>query len=265
MISWKRQPTSLKVKTLSKWIVDSRQSQGHHQRSWEQCGYRAAHLHHGWSICPLKSLRSNDLFNEALLALGTTWKYLYQNSNPSLLPFCSPIFWWNLTNQHKLGPDFAWAQQPPHLHQRHLLCRMVAGSQGTSRPYSAFLRWKNILSTGSLWVVCRCFLPTKMEHHHQPLTELHKKTAQCGRKAEEKVVEATAVSILWGTQYVHIVVVPANEALDPSKIPPNRCSRLGTDVFLLQLKSDQELCLYHVYPCVKRPWRGVLPKVVVRR
>lgn len=145
MISWKRQPTSLKVKTLSKWIIEG--SQGHHQRSWEQCGYRAAHLHHGWSICPLKSLRSNDLFNEALLALWTTWKYLYQNSNPSLLPFCSPIFWWNLTNQHKLGPDFAWAQQPPHLHQRQLLCRMVAGSQGTSRPYSAFLRWKNILST----------------------------------------------------------------------------------------------------------------------
>ena len=87
-----------------------------------------------------------------------------------------------------------------------------------------------------------------------------KKTAQCGHKAEEKVVEATAVSILWGTQYVHIVVVPANEALNSSKISPNRCSRLGTDVFLLQLKSDQELCLYHVYACVKRPWRGVSSK-----
>ena len=52
---------------------------------------------------------------------------------------------------------------------------------------------------------------------------------------------------------MHIVVVPANEALNSSKISPNRCSRLGTDVFLLQLKSDQELCLYHVYACVKRP------------
>ena len=128
--------------SLSKWIIDSRQSKDQNDggtiREAESSAVIKLHICTMVDPFVLSNLRSNDL-----TSLASTWKYLYQNSNPSLFPFCSPIFWWNLMNHHKLGPDFAWAQQPPHLHQRQLLCRMVAGSQGTSRPYSAFLRWKN--------------------------------------------------------------------------------------------------------------------------
>ena len=46
---------------------------------------------------------------------------------------------------------------------------------------------------------------------------------------------------------MHIVVVPTNEALNSSKISPNRCSRLGADAFLLQLKSDQEFFVSYCY------------------
>lgn len=65
---------------------------------------------------------------------------------------------------------------------------------------------------------------------------------------------------------MHIVVVPANEALDPSKFSPKRCSRLGTNVFLLQLKSDQELCVSYCYFILVSKDREevFLPKVVVR-
>ena len=140
-----------------------------HHRSWEQCGYRAAHLHHGWSICPLKSLRGNDLFNEALLALqlpeSICTKIQIIHFSRSDLQSSGEI-WWTMTNSVQIS----LGRSNHHISIKDSYC--VGWWLALKE-----LRDRTVLSSDGkisyqqnlyVWVVCRCFLPTKMEHHHQP-------------------------------------------------------------------------------------------------
>lgn len=121
----------------------------------------------------LSNLRSNDLFNEALLALqvpeSTCTKIQILHFSHSVRQSSGEI-WWTITNSVQIS----LGRSNHHISIKDSYCVGWWLALKELRDRTVLSSYQKI-STESPQVVCRCFLPTKMEHHHQRLTELHQK------------------------------------------------------------------------------------------